>query len=284
MLILGATVRNISSTVQQIVDHLISEFSHLGSSFSIHIVESDSSDDSEQLLKNLALLYPNHLYTTHLGRLRNLIPHRIDRICYCRNILVGSINNFVSNTIDDSQPFYLFFDSDLSFVRSIQYPIIAKLVDFLVSRQDIDALFPFSIPFYYDILALRASSWLDTDPWTYFAQLVISGQYIEAYHYIQRLQRPLPSTSVLIPVESAFGGLALYRNLPKKSHPYASPKRLHGRTCEHISFNRHFDKLYIDPSWNIPAPYEHLICYNWRLKLLCRLSRILHYNLVPLSY
>ena len=284
MIILGTVVRNVGAIITDCIDHLVSVFPTHSNNVAIIIVESDSSDDTLLKLKSLACRYPNVLSYYSLGMLSKSIPHRIDRICYCRNILHQLFLRKKYLYPSTSNSFIFIFDCDRNPIFSLTYLQVTALLSKLECDHSINGLFPFSVPYFYDITALRSNNWLDSDPWSDFADLIALGSFMHAFKYIQNLQRSLPSTQVLIPVKSAFGGFAIYRSIPDSLFPYQSSSSRHGRVCEHISFNSHLQALYIDPSWQLPAPKEHLIRFNARLKFLCALSCITNKNLVSLSY
>jgi len=83
------TVSNVSHTLEGEVLRVykaLQRFKHI----SWFLVESDSSDNTSKILKNLQANYENFEYV-ELGNLKTTIPDRIERIRFCRNQYVNFI-------------------------------------------------------------------------------------------------------------------------------------------------------------------------------------------------
>ena len=65
----------------------------------------------------------------------------------------------------------------------------------------------------------------------------------------------------LINVESAFGGIGIYKvyNNELEYATYSIDINLGNNSCEHTAFNSYFTNKFIDCSWKLPSPKEHII-------------------------
>ncbi len=114
------------------------------------------------------------------------------------------------------------------------------LIDSLKEINKWDAIFA-NQPTYYDIWALRAKGWSETDCWEEFECLKSSMNEKKAAKAITSKQIGLSSKNQYYPVQSAFGGLGVY-----KAEHYIKGEYLgviNGReVCEHVPFNESLRK------------------------------------------
>ena len=94
------------------------------------------------------------------------LPNRVERIAYCRNLLLKEIED-KKTTYD----FYIPLDLDVELFSQISTYKFIDILTHIQKNEGIDALFPFSLPYYYDLAALRAESWLNEDIWIKFNKL-----------------------------------------------------------------------------------------------------------------
>jgi FkbM family methyltransferase len=132
---------------------------------------------------------------------------------------------------------------------------------FLESAPEVHGVFTNSLPVYYDIWALRHQEWCPTDCWAEQreCQDLPKDQATERYVYSRQLF--IPSDTPPIPVQSAFGGLAIYRLSSALKGIYNGISKDGSEVCEHVSFNIDISKggkLYIYPKLHNYAPLEHL--------------------------
>jgi hypothetical protein len=219
---------------------------HFGTT-EVFLVESDSSDSTVKILEKLKT-YKKIDYVS-FGDLRNQIPNRIDRIRYCRNKYVEKIRS------DSTQ---------------YDYIVVADLdgVNKCVSWKTFSSIFKDSRDWsmcganqkfgYYDIYALRADNWCETD---YQTELQLQLQQ-EKLNYLKRdsirrriiytRMRKISKKSEWINVQSAFGGLAIYKSEVFNKFDYSATNSELSLECEHVTLHRkmHEDgmKMYICPS------------------------------------
>ena len=214
----------------------------------IYLVESDSTDSTEEVLQQIKLEVLNFNYVS-LGRLKESIPDRVERIRFCRNNYVDYIKaNFPLEKWD--------------------YVAVADLdgMNQTIKQSDVDKLFSQSVLWdgcfanqkhgYYDLFALRHSEWM---PSNCFLDLAVSRESIStsklrSYQLYERVQRfllydltrknaiynrmkVLPRDSNWIKVDSAFGGFAIYKTHWFLKNDYSKYAHEIFINSEHVDFN-----------------------------------------------
>ncbi len=106
---------------------------------------------------------------------------------------------------------------------------------------------------YYDIWALRAKGWCETDCWNEYAALRKNMSHKRALKIaVTSKIRSISSNTPPIPVQSAFGGLAIYRMEAFLSSKYAGVDAEGVELCEHVPFHKGLTdkgfKIFIMPS------------------------------------
>ena len=259
-ILLVGTVSNVAKTIEKelrIVCKALSVFDYV----KIYLVESDSTDNTVEILEKIKLANANFDFTS-LGILKEKLPHRIERIAYCRNYYVEyfRIKHRISN-----------FD----------YVAVADLdgMNFRINKQGINSCFDSNIQWsgmmanqkfgYYDIYALRSKNWIEEDCFKKLSQakqidLFVEHKnsllnFINAFQYFDKLRvdyiykhmRILKRKNGLIPVDSAFGGFAIYVSQVFLTNAYSVDKTNFDQ-CEHVEFNLKLKSqghlLYINPA------------------------------------
>ena len=249
-LIVG-TVRNVEKTIEKDVERFIKIFSSLGV-FRIFLVESDSDDMTLKILGKLALENDHFDFET-LGRLADKIPNRIDRLQFCRN---RYLLKFKTDQKLASTSFVVVADFD-----GINNDLEASaLRNALERNQEWNALFANSSRRYYDILALRHPVWCPNNAFEDTESLASHVGYATAKQIcVYNKMVNIPQSADLIPVISAFGGLAIYRASCLKDFDYSPTSKDRAGDIDHVILNRKIHsssgKLYIDPNlintkWN----------------------------------
>lgn len=246
-ILLVGTVSNVAKTIEKELAIVLKALS-MFDSVEVFLVESDSTDDTVKILesirnKNLRLNY------IALGPLRHTIPNRIERLRYCRNQYVKYIR---SNY----------------FGKAWEYIAVADLdgMNFKLSEKAIKSCFESKIYWdgvmanqkngYYDLLALRASNWLEGDysiilkkvkensvpplPSKYkFITFIKMFNFYDAFrkNVIYDNMRIIPSDKEWIKVFSAFGGFALYKSYLFLQHNYDKTNGNREEKIDHVDFN-----------------------------------------------
>jgi hypothetical protein len=194
------------------------------------IVESDSIDKTEEVLREINSKKRSVQYLS-LGKLANEIPGRIDRLRYCRNYYV----NFVRQAIGNDKPdFVMVVDFDIK-NRAFNLSPLAKLM----SENWWEGLFANQKGPYYDIYALRKEGWVEDDCFKRYRELARQMPAKKAkQEAVWSQMRRIPRDKELIEVESAFGGLGVYRRQVFESFDYASLDETSTGESEHISLHK----------------------------------------------
>ena len=222
--------------------------------FAIHIVESDSTDDTVQYLKKFER--DNEIFSSlSLGDLKSRIPDRVARIQFCREKYVEWLRE---NTFLDKADAIIVVDFDVEF-----HLLNRERLDYLlmpITSNRVDAIFPNVHGPYYDLYALRCNGWVMTDVWedvSKFKNMLSTEECLEAFIYSRQIKL---GGSGLLRVQSAFGGLGVYR---AEVFQVCSYKPWRG-SCEHLDLhsnmvNSNFDRLAIALDADIVnPPAEHL--------------------------
>ena len=245
------TVRNVEKTIINDVNNLCRLTEKFRSNH-FHVVESDSSDKTLELLTHLEKTKCNFSFTS-LGSLEKKYPLRTERLAFCRNFLLNWIKG--KDTLKNS----LVVVADLDGINSEISD--DALIDSLKEINKWDAIFA-NQPTYYDIWALRAKGWSETDCWEEFEYLKGRMNNKKALRKaVSSKQIELSSKNKYYPVQSAFGGLGVY-----KAEHYIKGKYIgiiNGReVCEHVPFNESIRKdgarLFIKTDMINKSPIEHI--------------------------
>ena len=221
-------------------------------------LENDSQDQTREILNTTQGLFPDRIKIWQFPGLAAAKPERIERMSWCRNFLLDQIKdvavNFAVNSI------YVPVDLDASIAASLHPEDFWKAIDCLMKSR-MNGIFPISQPFYYDLLALRCVGWLETD----YRELVVASRFLlgsakalERHVFSLQYSPQNFADAHLVPVESAFGGIGLYRFIAIKNSYYQARWSGHFFECEHVSFNRQVGKLAIDCEWIVQAPHQHI--------------------------
>lgn len=187
------------------------------------------------------------------------IESRLERITTCRNTCL----KYIYKNFDKNNAIYIPFDQDIDLFSNINLSEFEKLIVNFISNEHLDAVFPFSYPNYYDILALRAKNWVNFN-----SQLINHklkkyfriGSFIFNYLFVFRYQwREEKIRKKNIEVYSAFGGIGMYK-LSKINYEnfYKTKEKNKEFVSEHIEFNKLFKHKKILLDWKIKAPDEHI--------------------------
>jgi len=242
--------------VQHSICHEISRLSQSLKGFSgvhFYLVESDSKDctlEELEKLRNSSI----KLDFVSLGVLATAIPDRVERIRHCRNKYIEFIRV-------NSEKFDYVLVADLDGINS------------RLSRRALETSFTGNVNWdmcaanqiggYYDIYALRAKGWCESD---YQKEIEDKSEGLNPRQLFQLRteliydrMRKISRKSSWIPVDSAFGGLAVYKTEMFLRADYTPIEDSASRQCEHVDFNLKLRKmgyrLFINPAlinshWN----------------------------------
>lgn len=242
--VLATCARNISKHVGMF-PRLLSGVRALASNVSLLIVESDSCDGTAEALARLA--HREEGIEVHsLGDLRYDIDARTARIAYCRNIYLQRAQNLIGECPNS---LLIVFDSDgildSSFIANAGCHIRRSLKK--LSAKSWISCSGTTAPYYYDIWALRADGWSPDDCWSAAKGLVKDHGYESELAYrlaVRARQICMSGMRELIPVNSAFNGLCIYKGSSIKHAKYVGLTDRGSAVCEHVPFHLGQSRLY----------------------------------------
>ena len=250
-IVIVGIVRNCENKVATEIKRINSAFSS-AKKISWIIVESDSHDRTINQIENLKDKYSIRLIS--LGTLRYKMPKRTERISFCRNAYLNELN---SNKKYKDTDYFVVVDLD-----GINSDLSSYYVDYC---WDIgfkwDACFPNQLAPYYDIWALRHKIWCPNDVWAqfYYLRKFSKNNLFLKNSIIYSKMITIPIDASPIEVDSAFGGIGIYKIECSKLGKYSGLNKDGIQFCEHVYFNaclkREGKELFILPgfingSWN----------------------------------
>lgn len=248
--------RNVDEYLSNVLRHIYDVASLCGR-YKIIIYENDSNDDTKQLLSAFQQKDPDNFLLFTMDGLSNQILDRTQRLAYLRNKGLQHVTTYFPD-------YEFYFPIDLDHPNSGPADLLTyeRLFYDLASDESLGGFFPNSLPFYYDIWALRAKDWCEVDCWDQFATLSRQiGKDMALNICIDKRQVFLNPNGPDIEVTSAFGGAALYK-IKDVHNTYYNGLNKNKTICEHIYFNQTLiDKglrLYIRPDWINLSPKEHV--------------------------
>ena len=240
--VVAGVVRDISSTLDTDLERLKTSFGPLGDLHFI-LIESNSSDDSVKKLSEIANEEPNFEFIT-LGK-SSSEKLRTERIADARNAYLDFIQK--NKTFADAD-YLVVYD-----FNNLNSKINTEVVTNAMNRGDWDVCTANQSARYYDIWALRHPLWSPNDCWQQLDFLKRNGLRadlaLKAAVHSRMLH--IDKRSDAINVDSAFGGLAIYKMNVIGSARYSGRDGEGKAICEHVPFHKVLKdngfKIIIDP-------------------------------------
>tara|TARA_B100000131_G_scaffold178711_1_gene172328 strand:- start:1495 stop:2382 length:888 start_codon:yes stop_codon:yes gene_type:complete len=250
------------------------------------IVDSSSNDGSKEYLARLE----HDIITIHKDDIDEVSKSRIERIAICRNLGL----DYIKSNFENRNLIYIPCDMDLDLFSKTTVQEFNSYVDLVLSKISDGAIFPISVPNYYDIFALRAKGWVNFNSQlivNFFKKYIRVGSFFWNYFFIFRYQWP-PSKvrRKNYSITSAFGGIGIYnisnKDLSKCRYEISiKDKDLYS---EHLFFNAHFNNLKIKHDWLIEAPIQHIEYKSYgfldKIKYILRTIKYDFTNLFPKGF
>jgi len=237
----GGCIRN----VEKDIEHNLQNLDRCGSKFNnykVILFENDSIDKTREILnKNKK---DNYIYIFE----DNVKGSKTENIANARNKILDKVKELnVSNTYD----FLIMIDLD-------DRNNSGKFVDTIetcFTNDDWDVLTGNQSDYYYDLWALRQKGYIDYDVWKNVKEEMSKGMSYDDYFnkYVVSKYKTFPPGDFL-EVDSAFGGIAIYRlkSIPDNCK-YIGKDTDGDDVCEHVNFNecikKSGGKLYINTSF-----------------------------------
>lgn len=268
-------VRNGAATIRSAVQRLASA---LPSDRRAHwmVIESDSDDGTVGVLEQLRGEVPGFDFRSE-GRLADRHPRRTDRIARCRNAGLEWLEALRAG----GTPVSHLLMADLDGVND---GLTREALASCWLREGWDACMANQAGSYYDLWALRHPEWCPGDCWKEADFLTAHGvprdRATMAAAYLRMVT--LAPDHEWIEVDSAFGGLAVYRADAIAGHRYRGLQDDGTEVCEHVplhlSMRARGARLFINPRlvngsagdgdtyWSGPAAARRR-AGSWRLRV-----------------
>jgi glycosyltransferase involved in cell wall biosynthesis len=224
--------RDLATTLFDEVSRLAKVFAGF-SRVSWLIIESDSEDDTPSELEKLQETIPNFEFVL-LGNLRSRFPSRIERLAYCRNAYMQELSD---------RPELRFSDWIAVIDLDNATPLLDRSkVEEVVSSGTADAYSANQTGPYYDVFALRAKNWVEEDPFKSYRTLLAEGMPPQKAYKVAISSKMIRISEKATPIEvnSAFGGLTIYKTERILGLSYLPVNGRNTEECEHVVLNLAF--------------------------------------------
>ena len=208
-------------------------------------LENNSVDRTAKVLETFDRKHARGIFRSY-GDLDKQITKRTERLAMLRNACIEQI--FASERLAGFN-YLIILDLDGA-NEIIDRKRLLELMD--LEKPDWTAIFANQSVHYYDIWALRHPIWCPDDCWQRVAQRPATMSEKEAIErFIEERRIRIDPNGGFLRVQSAFGGLGLYRLQALRDCRYVGVDKQGNEICEHVSFNKALiaqgGKLFIDP-------------------------------------
>lgn len=263
-LVVVGCVRNGAKTVRRAVETLARATAGFAN-VQFLVVESDSTDSTLAELQKLRQESDRFDFLS-LGALAERVPARTERIAHCRNRYLAELRTSAR-------------------YASADYVMVADLdgVNNDLRREAVENCWSSSVPWdvvtanqrdaYYDIWALRHADWCPVDCHDQYSRLrAMFGHPRALAIAIHSRMARLSPRAAWIEVDSAFGGLAIYRREALLTGNYSGVENGHS-VCEHVPLHAQLRakglRIFINPA----LINAHRTDHSARIRLHVRLRR-----------
>ena len=195
------------------------------------VVESDSSDNTLAILQSMAARDASvrHL---GLGNLRERMPQRTARIAAARN---ACLDELAANPIYAGASHMIMVDLD-GMCRHLSREALASC--WAADAPPWDVCGANQGDYYYDVWTIRHPQWCPGDCWREHEALVplLGKAAADEVAIFSRMVHIAP-TRPWIEVDSAFGGLAIYRRAAIGAARYVGLDEQGREVCDHVGLN-----------------------------------------------
>ncbi len=268
--IIVGIVRNIAGTITKDIQRLTAAFAYF-KYIDWFLVESGSTDTSKAALAEISIensdfKFTELQYDESLTRTENMALARNTYLDYLRKD--NMFKNYKYIVIAD--------------FNNLNNKINLKAVESCFEKTSWDVVTANQSGRYYDAWALRHPLWSPNDCWeqhAFFRKYTKFPERAITYSLRSRMLR-IPLDSEWIKVESAFGGLAIYKSkLLGTSAKYAGKTDLSNNVCEHVPFHatlvENGAQIYINPKFVNTRTTDH----SRRLSTIFTVLRVFRYSL-----
>ena len=183
-------------------------------------------------------------------------PLRTGRIAAARNRLLREIEQ---DPILSGFDYLAMLDMDLPNSVPLAAAPLMEAVKFLEAHDDVAGVFPNQLPFYYDIWTLRVKDWCSGDCWAEVRQAGGGEEAIAKFVHARQIY--LDPARDPIEVESAFGGIGLYRLNKVLGHSYEGFAPDGAEVSDHVGLHHSIrqagGRFFILPAFLNFSSFEH---------------------------
>jgi hypothetical protein len=236
--------RNIARTFSEDYSRIDAAIRAFGAT-SWFIVESDSNDKSNQFLNTFQSTKTNFNFTS-LGDLGAKFPSRTVRLAEARNRYLKHLEEY--NKIEKFD-FVVICD-----FNNLNDKINSNSIQSCWDNEDWDVCTANQSGRYYDIWALRHPLWSANDCWQAhaFYRKYLKNPELALYVSLHSRMIKIPTDSPWIEVDSAFGGLAIYKTKTLLGLSHSGQDHAGNQVCEHVALNRQIRdrgyKIFVNPN------------------------------------
>jgi hypothetical protein len=241
---IASIARNVSDTFHLDLKRFMTAFSDYEIVKWI-IVESNSTDGSPLVLEEYSKEY-KFIYTESINSSDKHYPQRTQKLAHARNRYLK-----IFDELQETQKVDYLVVCDLN---NLNNKLTKKAVASCAKISNWGALTANQNGPYYDIWALRHRHWNDADCWKRYEDLIqfYPNKYLALWDSVYSKMIKIHPDKAPIQVDSAFGGLAIYKVEYLYKCIYVGTNENNQQICEHISFHEQFTKnggdIYINPA------------------------------------
>jgi len=226
VLIVGLA-RNVAGRIERNVKRLQAAAAIFGDVQTL-VIESDSSDNTVDQLQKMANSATSFRFRS-LGNLRKNHPVRCERLAICRNAYLDELRD---------NPAYRdvthLIVSDMDGVS--RHLTSSALASCWHQHEPWSACTANQADFYYDVWTLRHPVWCPGDCWQEYQRLLpIVGKRVAKELTVYSRMIHVHRNAAMIEVESAFGGLAVYKREAILEARYRGVRPDGTEVCEHVA-------------------------------------------------
>lgn len=263
-------VKDIEKSIEKDISRLSEAFSGF-EEITWFLVESSSSDKSEEVLSTLSARIPKF----------NFVNIPIQQLASRTENMAAARNKYLEYLRENSR-FKSFEYVVIADFNNLNNKLSRQAVETCFKRDDWDVVTANQNGRYYDIWALRHPLWSPNDCWeqhSFYRRYTKFPELAITYTFRSRMIK-IPRKSDWIEVDSAFGGLAIYKSdLFNSNAKYVGVTKDNKRICEHVPFHETLKnegaRIVINPGLINTRSTDH----SKRLSTLFTILRILRYPL-----
>lgn len=244
-IVIASIARNIGGTFSKDYDRVLKAFSEF-TIINWIIVESNSTDNSLEVLKSYSNLNTKILYASLRSDKVKQNTRTMD-LATARNKYLEMFNEIRSVIEID---YLVVYD-----LNNLNNKLNKEAVQSCWIQNNWAAVLANQKGPYYDVWALRHKFWNDFDCWERYENLlkIYRKPSLALWDAVYSRMIKIPKNWDWIKVESAFGGIGIYRTTYLDNCKYEGTSTIGEQVCEHVSFNsgiiNNGGSIYINPKF-----------------------------------